>query len=101
MDEQLHNYDDIIEMINILKTADCGMQEIEVMLNRALELATIAAEDTTADSTDSRLNRESLQSELDVLVAQIDKIAHNTKYKDMPLLDGSFRNGAISKYLKY
>lgn len=97
MDEHLHNYDDIIEMINILKTADCGMQEIEVMLNRALELVTIAAEDTT----DSTLNRESLQSELDVLVAQIDKIAHNTKYKDMPLLDGSFRNGAISKYLKY
>jgi flagellin len=71
--------------ISLAQTAEGGMEGITSSLQRMRELAVQAANytNTTAD-------REAIQLEVDQLIDEIDRIASQTKFNTVSLLDGSF-----------
>lgn len=71
--------------ISLAQTAEGGMEGITSSLQRMRELAVQAANytNTTAD-------REAIQLEVDQLIDEIDRIAGQTKFNTVSLLDGSF-----------
>ena len=71
--------------ISLAQTAEGGMEGITSSLQRMRELAVQAANytNTTAD-------REAIQLEVDQLIDEIDRIAEQTKFNTVSLLDGSF-----------
>lgn len=71
--------------LSALNTADGAMTEIHDILQRMNELAIQAANGTNADS-----DREMIQTEIDQLVNEIDRIATTTEFNSQNLLDGSF-----------
>lgn len=71
--------------LSALNTADGAMGEIHDILQRMNELAIQAANGTNADS-----DREMIQTEIDQLVNEIDRIANTTEFNSQNLLDGSF-----------
>lgn len=71
--------------LSALNTADGAMAEIHDILQRMNELAIQAANGTNADS-----DREMIQTEIDQLVSEIDRIANTTEFNSQNLLDGSF-----------
>lgn len=71
--------------LSALNTADGAMAEIHDILQRMNELAIQAANGTNADS-----DREMIQTEIDQLVNEIDRIAETTEFNSQNLLDGSF-----------
>lgn len=71
--------------LSALNTADGAMTEIHDILQRMNELAIQAANGTNADS-----DREMIQTEIDQLVSEIDRIANTTEFNSQNLLDGSF-----------
>lgn len=77
--------------LSALNTADGAMAEIHDILQRMNELAIQAANGTNADS-----DREMIQTEIDQLVNEIDRIAETTEFNSQNLLDGSFALKAYS-----
>lgn len=71
--------------LSALNTADGAMAEIHDILQRMNELAIQSANGTNADS-----DREMIQTEIDQLVSEIDRIAETTEFNAQNLLDGSF-----------
>ncbi|MDE6052772.1 MAG: hypothetical protein K2G55_03220 [Lachnospiraceae bacterium] len=71
--------------LSALNTADGAMAEIHDILQRMNELAIQSANGTNADS-----DREMIQTEIDQLVSEIDRIADTTEFNAQNLLDGSF-----------
>lgn len=71
--------------LSALNTADGAMGEMHDILQRMNELAIQAANGTNADS-----DREMIQTEIDQLVNEIDRIANTTEFNSQNLLDGSF-----------
>ena len=71
--------------LSALNTADGAMGEIHDILQRMNELAIQSANGTNADS-----DREMIQTEIDQLVSEIDRIAETTEFNAQNLLDGSF-----------
>ena len=71
--------------ISLIQTAEGALNEVHSILQRMNELATQAANDpnTTAD-------RGAIQSEIDQLVSEIDRIQSTTQFNTMNLLDGTF-----------
>jgi flagellin len=71
--------------ISLAQTAEGGMEGITSSLQRMRELAVQAANytNTTAD-------REAIQLEVDQLIDEIDRIAVQTKFNTVSLLNGSF-----------
>ena len=71
--------------ISLAQTAEGGMEGITSSLQRMRELSVQAANytNTTAD-------REAIQLEVDQLIDEIDRIAGQTKFNTVSLLDGSF-----------
>ena len=71
--------------ISLAQTAEGGMEGITSSLQRMRELAVQAANytNTTAD-------RQAIQLEVDQLIDEIDRIAEQTKFNTVSLLDGSF-----------
>lgn len=71
--------------ISLAQTAEGGMEGITSSLQRMRELAVQAANytNTTAD-------REAIQLEVDQLIDEIDRIAGQTKFNTVSLLNGSF-----------
>ena len=67
----------------LIDTAEGAHKEIENILQRMREVAVQAANDTT--SSDDRKN---LQTEMDALVLEIDRIAHVTAWANNALMDG-------------
>ena len=71
--------------ISLIQTAEGALNEVHSILQRMNELATQAANDpnTSAD-------RGAIQSEIDQLVSEIDRIQSTTQFNTMNLLDGTF-----------
>ena len=71
----------------LINTAEGGLQETEVLLQRIRELAVQASNDTNSDADRTNLNNEAQQ-----LLAGIDAIASGTTWAGQNLLDGTFTN---------
>jgi flagellin len=69
--------------ISLAQTAEGAMGEVTNMLQRMKELATQAASGTLADS-----DRDTLQSEMTQLIAEVGNISKTTNFNGVGLLDG-------------
>ncbi len=81
--------------ISLIQTAEGNLTEVHSMLNRMVELATKSANGTYQNEVD----REALQSEMDQLLEEIDRISQSANFNGIKLLDGSLggvdKNGPI------
>lgn len=71
--------------ISLIQTAEGALNETQDILQRMRELAVQAANDTNVS-----VDRQALQAEVTELIAEIDRIADNTEFNGMQLLNGSF-----------
>ena len=71
--------------ISLVQTAEAGMGEVTNMILRMRELA-VQMENGIYTSKD----RDNAQLEVNALLAEIDKIATNTRFNDVAVLDGSY-----------
>jgi len=76
--------------ISLTQTAEGSLNAIQDNLQRIRELAVQSATTGNNSSDRSAMNSESSQ-----LIAEIDRVASNTKYNGINLLDGSFQNQSI------
>lgn len=73
--------------ISLIQTAEGALNETHSILQRMRELSVQAANGTeTAD------DREAIQSEIEQLQSEIDRISDTTEFNTMNLLDGTFSN---------
>jgi flagellin len=71
--------------ISLAQTAEGALGEITNNLQRIRELAVQAS-----NATNSNSDRAALQTEVDQLIEEIDRVADNTSFNDVKLLDGTF-----------
>ena len=71
--------------ISLVQTAEAGMSEITNMIIRMRELSVQMNNGVYTDS-----DRANAQLEVDALLDEIDKIATNTAFNDVKVLDGSY-----------
>lgn len=71
--------------ISFIQTAEGALSEIESILQRCRELSVQAASTGTTTIED----RQAMQDEIDSLRAEIDRLAEQTEYNTMTILDGS------------
>ena len=71
--------------ISLVQTAESGMGEITNMILRMRELA-VQMENGIYTAKD----RDNAQLEVNALLAEMDKIANNTRFNDVKVLDGSY-----------
>ena len=71
--------------ISLVQTAEAGMGEITNMILRMRELA-VQMENGIYTAKD----RDNAQLEVNALLAEMDKIANNTRFNDVKVLDGSY-----------
>jgi len=71
--------------ISLAQTAEGALSESTSIMQRVRELAI-----QSANSTNSSQDRLSLQSEVNQLVSELDRIANTTSFNGLKLLDGSF-----------
>jgi flagellin len=92
LNQAVRNANDGISMI---QTAEGATKEITNMLQRMRELAVQAANDTNAPG-----DRSALAAEVDQLQEEITRIADNTTWNGMKLLDGSaFTTGSAANFM--
>ncbi len=72
--------------LSLLQTADGALEEVHSILQRARELSVQAANDTNTDT-----DRRALQSEVDELLEEINRISDTTEFNTLKLLDGSIQ----------
>jgi flagellin len=75
------------DAISMLQTADGALNEVSDMLQRMRELGTLAQNDTY-----STAQRVAMNDEFTQLQGEIDRIADNTQWNSMNLLDGTGGN---------
>lgn len=78
-----------MDSISLLQTAEGAMNEVSSILTRLRELA-IQSGNGTLGSTE----RSFLQTEVDVLTTEMDRIAQVTEFNGLNLLDGTHASGA-------
>ena len=71
--------------ISLIQVAEGALNETHSILQRMNELATQAANDTNVSA-----DRTAIQSEMDQLVSEIDRIQSTTQFNTKNLLDGDF-----------
>ena len=71
--------------VNLVKTAEGAMQEVQDMIKRMKYLATQSANGTY----DEQVDRDNLQKEVVALKEEIDRIADSANFNGIKLLDGS------------
>jgi len=71
--------------ISLAQTAEGALAEVTSNLQRIRELAV-----QSANATNSSADRATLQSEVSQLISEIDRVATNTKFNNIALLDGTF-----------
>lgn len=76
--------------ISLVQTAEGALTEVHSMLNRMVELATKSANGTMQDDVD----RDAIQSEVDALLKEVDRIGDSTNFNGINLLDGSLSGTA-------
>lgn len=79
--------------ISLVQTAEGALTEVHDMLNRMVELAGKAANGTM----DENVDRQALQAEVQALQDEIDRIAENTNFNKINLLDGSLSGTGATK----
>ena len=70
--------------ISLIQTAEGNLTEVHSMLNRMVELATMASNGTYEDT-----NRGQYQKEIDALNEEIDRISQSANFNGKKLLDGT------------
>jgi len=73
--------------ISLAQTAEGALAELGNNLQRVRELAV-----QSANSTNSTSDRQALQAEVSQLVSEIDRVATQTKFNGVSLLDGTFQS---------
>ena len=76
--------------ISLVQVAEGALNETHSILQRMNELATQAANDTNTS-----VDREAIQQELNQLTSEIDRIQSTTQFNSMNLLDGTFSSKAL------
>ena len=71
--------------VSLAQTAEGALQETQNIIQRIRELSVQSANDTNSKS-----DRESIQSEVDQLVSELDRIGNTTTFNGTKILDGSF-----------
>ena len=71
--------------VSLAQTAEGALGSVTENLQRIRELAV-----QSANATNSASDRDALQAEVDQLIAEIDRVATQTKFNGVALLDGSF-----------
>jgi flagellin len=71
--------------ISVVQIAEGALNESQSILQRMNELATQAANDTN-----TTVDRDSIQDEINQLTSEIDRIRSTTQFNTMNLLDGTF-----------
>jgi len=74
--------------ISALQTAEGALNEVHAMLQRMNELAIKAGNETLQS-----LDRKFIQSELDALKKEINRVSETTTFNEQFLLDGTFKDG--------
>ena len=75
------------DAISLSQTAEGALAQVSNNLQRIRELAV-----QSANSTNSVSDRAALQAETSQLIAEIDRVAVNTSFNGVTLLDGTFTN---------
>ena len=75
------------DAISLIQTAEGALTEVHSILQRMRELAVQAASDTNTD-----VDREQIQKEIDQLREEIDRIARTTEFNTKKLLDGKLES---------
>lgn len=70
--------------ISLLRTADGAINESQAIIHRLRELSVQAANDTN-----TLADRENIQDEVDALICEVDRVAFDTEFNTIKLLDGS------------
>ena len=78
------------DAISLVQIAEGGLQTDHNLLHRMRELAIQAASDTN-----QRTDRQTLNTEVQQLVQEIDQISETTEFNGMPVLDGSLANDPL------
>jgi flagellin len=78
------------DAISLLQTAEGGLSEVANLLQRGRELALQAA-----NATYGSRERQSLQSEIEQLIAEVDRIGRNTEFNGVKILGGGYGGTAI------
>ncbi len=76
--------------ISLAQTAEGALGKVGDMLQRMRELAV-----QSGNATNSKSDREALQSELKQLSDEVDRVAKTTSFNGQKLLDGSFQGGVF------
>lgn len=76
--------------ISLAQTAEGALNQVTENLQRIRELSL-----QSANATNSSSDRAALQSEVDQLSAEITRVAEQTKFNNISLLDGSFSSQAF------
>ncbi len=71
------------DAISLIQTAEGALTETHSILQRMRELA-----DQAASDTNTNVDRNQIQAEIDQLREEIDRIARTTEFNTMKLLDG-------------
>ena len=71
--------------VSLIQTAEGALNEAHAILQRMNELATQAANDTN-----TTVDRDAIQAEINQLTSEIDRISSTTQFNTMNLLDGTF-----------
>jgi len=74
------------DTISLIQTAEGALNETHSIIQRMRELAVQAANDTNTDA-----DRKEIQSEIDQLIKEVDRIGNTTEFNTKKLLDGSAR----------
>ena len=76
--------------VSAVQTAEGALTEVHSMLQRMNELAVKAGTDTLQSA-----DRDYIQSEIDALVSEIDRVACATTFNEQSLLDGTFTQKSL------
>lgn len=76
--------DNAMDGISVMETAEGALGEVHSILQRVRELSVQAANETYALE-----DRENIQSEIDSLLTEVDRISRDTEFNKTSLLDGS------------
>ncbi|MCE5219213.1 hypothetical protein LLH03_19530 [bacterium] len=82
----------VSEGVNLIKTAEGALTEVNSLLRQINDLAL----DSASNSTNTADTRSALQRQVESALNTINKIANNTKYAGLNLLDGSAGTAATT-----
>ena len=81
--------------VSAVQTAEGALTEVHSMLQRMNELAVQAS-----NGTNSKTDRDAIQSEIDQLTTEIDRVAETTKFNESYLLKGDADGATNDVYMK-